>query len=1360
MRINLHYLKTWLPAIVGLLVAFPISAEKTEDQYGNITDDEALLRFKLKSSSDFYYVVEPYDSSISGDVNIPDVLYCKLTDAYIPVTEINGFGNTAITSITLGSYITKIWLSTFVGCSALQSVILNEGLVEIGNYAFQQCTSLTSITIPNTVTSIGKGVFEGCSNLREVTLSESLTVLENSLFKDCTSLATVDIPASVTAIGTSAGSGPFSGCTNLTTITGMEGVKTIVVSAFANVTSLASIGSLSSLESIGESAFENCSALHSVNLGPNTANIPKRTFYRCSSLSSINIPASATYIDQYAFYECTSLTQVTGCDNIGVWGNYCFYHCTSLESVSFGSKARSIGSHAFDYCSSLTSVTLPDDIVGTIGTNAFANCSKLSSVHIGNAYTSIGSYAFSKTAITEITVPASVTTIDFGAFNTCEALQDAYINANVTALTFGLFSGCTALTSVTLPETLQSIDERLFKDCGNLTTINIPASVTSIGKMAFYNCRALDSIDLGSCQVSDINENTFYGCSALASVTLPSNLNSIGKQAFYNCSSLASIDIPSTVISIGESAFNGCKKLTSFTFPATTTTISNFVLANCSALASVTIPATATKVGTSAFAGTALTSISFPESILTVGSHALDNCQALESASFAGASTVLEDAVFYSDAALKSVSLPEGLNRLPANTFYGCSALSSVTIPASVTVIGEYAFYNSGITSLSVPDKVVTIENDAFAKCAALKSVVFHSAALDLPIRAFRNCTALTTITLPTVVENIGAYAFDGCALSKLTIPATVTTLGEYAFKGNPLTNGILCLGTTPASGPDNCFDSAVYSDVKPLVPFGCDAVYATTKPWSNFASLNQGTENPATLLAPVFDPEGGEFESSVTVSISNPNEGGTIYYSIDNADFQPYTEALTFTENANVRAYILDGSHCSELVTNNYYITHPVVFTQTIAVNGTEVNEKNCFDVFEDKTVSYDYKSQTLSLNGAYIMALKGTGIECNGGVLTIAVNGINEILHGNVGIMFGYGGGAADENHLIIKGNGYDDKLVINAQTGDCMAGLYAYLANVTIMNCTLVINQGGVAIEMKPSGMGKDGFLNIYDAQVHLYGTNSAMAHVMELNLKGVQIIQPVGAYFDGKQEFNINLDVDGKPQYQATCIIGPEPQQELPQITENTNVDFANDLVDENTGAPVDLNNTVINDIYYNLSNTYDAKESCFTLDVTSSVYVDDIIGKDINDEMVATQYNGMILQVGGTGKIVVSFATEGTQQLNVRIGDGEINKFNSDSKIDQTVNYDTDAPVYVYIYATDAATEKKPGMMREGELPGSVKIYGMSIQPEKVITGVEDISISPSDAPAEHIIFNINGVRCSEPLAPGFYIIDGRKVIIR
>lgn len=138
----------------------------------------------------------------------------------------------------------------------------------------------------------------------------------------------------------------------------------------------------------------------------------------------------------------------------------------------------------------------------------------------------------------------------------------------------------------------------------------------------------------------------------------------------------------------------------------------------------------------------------------------------------------------------------------------------------------------------------------------------------------------------------------------------------------------------------------------------------------------------------------------------------------------------------------------------------------------------------------------------------------------------------------------------------------------------------------------------------------------------------------------------------------------------------------------------DFLDENThfstSTPTDsLNRTVINEVYYNLSNTYNAEEECLTLDVTSSTSVDDIIGKNINDEMVAAQYNGMILQVGG-----------------------------------------------------------------------SVKIYGMSIQPEKVITGVEDISITPADAPTEHIIFNINGVRCSEPLAPGFYIIDGRKVIIR
>ncbi|MGM9860847.1 MAG: hypothetical protein ACI31C_08850, partial [Muribaculaceae bacterium] len=483
-----------------------------------------------------------------------------------------------------------------------------------------------------------------------------------------------------------------------------------------------------------------------------------------------------------------------------------------------------------------------------------------------------------------------------------------------------------------------------------------------------------------------------------------------------------------------------------------------------------------------------------------------------------------------------------------------------------------------------------------------------------------------------------------------------------------------------------------------------------------------------------------------------------TLYYSTDGTNFQPYTEAFTFTEYTTVSAYIIDGTHCSELVSNNYYITQPAVFTQTLTVNSIEVSEKNCYDVLEDKTVSYDYKSQTLILNNTNIVA-KGDGITCNGGVLTIAVNGTNQIYYMGCGIMFG--GGGAEENHLIIQGNSLDDKLVINALSDEVsLAGLYAYIANVTVTNCTLVINQGGSAIFMKPSGMGKDGMLSIYDAQVNLYGTNSAMTNIMELNLSGVQILQPVGAYFDGKQEYNINLDVDGKPQYQATCIIGPEPQQELPQITENTDVDFANDLVDGNTGDPVDLNNTVINDVYYNLSNTYDTKESCFTLDVTSSAYVDDIIGKDINDEMVAAQYNGMIIQVGGTGKIVVSFATEGTQQLNVRIGDGTPGKFSSEYQSDQIVNYDTKNPVYVYIYATDSTMDKKPGMMREGELLGSVKIYGLSIEPEKVITGVEDISISPADAPTEHIIFNINGVRCSEPLAPGFYIIDGRKVIIR
>ena len=98
--------------------------------------------------------------------------------------------------------------------SFIKSVVIEEGVTSIGNYAFNACSGLASATIPNSVTSIGSYAFYGCSSLTSATIPNSVTSIGSSAFNGCTGLTSVTIGNSVTSIGSSA----FYGCTNLKTV--------------------------------------------------------------------------------------------------------------------------------------------------------------------------------------------------------------------------------------------------------------------------------------------------------------------------------------------------------------------------------------------------------------------------------------------------------------------------------------------------------------------------------------------------------------------------------------------------------------------------------------------------------------------------------------------------------------------------------------------------------------------------------------------------------------------------------------------------------------------------------------------------------------------------------------------------------------------------------------------------------------------------------------------------------------------------------------------------------------------------------------------------------------------------------------
>ena len=96
--------------------------------------------------------------------------------------------------------------------------------------------------------------------------------------------------------------------------------------------------------------------------------------------------------------------------------------------------------------------------------------------------------------------------------------------------------------------------------------------------------------------------------------------------------------------------------------------------------------------------------------------------------------------------------------------FYGCSGLTSVTIPSSVTSLDSFCFsYCSGLTSITIPSSVTSLGYECFYGCSGLTSVTIPSSVTSLGSACFANCSGLTSVTIPSSVTSLDFDCFKDC---------------------------------------------------------------------------------------------------------------------------------------------------------------------------------------------------------------------------------------------------------------------------------------------------------------------------------------------------------------------------------------------------------------------------------------------------------------------------------------------------------------------------------------------------------------------------------------------------------------------
>ena len=286
---------------------------------------------------------------------------------------------------------------------------------------------------------------------------------------------------------------------------------------------------------------------------------------------------------------------------------------TNIGKVIFDKPITRIGERAFEHCTSLTSVTIPDSVT-TIGEGAFAGCKSLK--EFKGKFAADGGrclikgntiIAYAEASGTTYTIPDSVTTIGYGAFEHCTSLTSVNIPDSVTTIGDGAFRYCYSLTSVNIPDSVTTIGEAAFWYCDSLTSVNISNSVITIGKSAFSSCRSLKEFkgkfaaDGGRCLIIDGVLNAFaIGC-GVTQYTIPDSVTTIGKAAFSHCKSLTSVTIGNSVTTIGNLAFCWCSGLASVTIPDSVTTIGKYAFCDCSNLTRVTIGRGVSEIGKEAF---------------------------------------------------------------------------------------------------------------------------------------------------------------------------------------------------------------------------------------------------------------------------------------------------------------------------------------------------------------------------------------------------------------------------------------------------------------------------------------------------------------------------------------------------------------------------------------------------------------------------------------------------------------------------------------------------------------------------------------------------------------------------------------
>lgn len=371
---------------------------------------------------------------------------------------------------------------------------------------------IKSVVIDDAVTAVGEFAFEQCANLTSLSLGKSVKEIKYDSFYGC-ALTSLEIPDSVETIGVSA----FSHNSNLNNVSFGKNVKDIGGYAFYQDSGLTEVVLPDGVESVGYLAF-----------GAN------------NDLKKVTIPASVTYIGEYAFgYYGSSKV-----DKFRIYGqpDTAAQEYAEENGFTFVPMSGTTGDCTWNYDADTKTITIS-------GNGAMADYSALyprppwyylseefENVIIEDGVTNIGDYTFVPATVVwgnikNVKIGSSVKYIGQSAFPNTPYLESITIPDSVEEIRAYAFNMCTSLWNIKFGKGIKRIESHAFLGTKVAVLNNLPDSLEYIGSHAFYNCHSLSSVILGS-NIKTIGNRAFESCDLLKEVTIPQNVTEIDEYAF------------------------------------------------------------------------------------------------------------------------------------------------------------------------------------------------------------------------------------------------------------------------------------------------------------------------------------------------------------------------------------------------------------------------------------------------------------------------------------------------------------------------------------------------------------------------------------------------------------------------------------------------------------------------------------------------------------------------------------------------------------------------------------------------------------------------------------------------------------